>query len=444
MNCIMRDYLKNKKLIFGTVIIVSIGGTVALYFYIKWILHYIGYVSVSVSSNWLYMCLWILLLLVVCLAESLIVREIYMGRIERGRREREFGGRLDREEISKEIARQVREAKVLWTVYVGLPVVFNLLLLNYLSGGFVLSGQGGFSRYATIATLLRSRDEGQRREGIEEAVGSENRALGRYLAQIIRRKGGLSAMAAWAAGLRKDRVAAPALRELFKGGNEKQRAAAAIALSRIGDDTGMHYALNALKEGKEPKIDIIVALGNSQFVDAEDEIIRIASDETQPEPVRATAFWAISRFEQERFKRAFERDSKKFGFSPSRWVAPERKGWEPMLEAIKGRSQLLKCAGVQALRYTGPVKISRELIKLFESSGRREKCQRFAVKHFKYVEFEIVRFGLIRSEILRALAGIGDRGILKWLELVAEDRKNPDEVILIARGVARQIRKLKH
>jgi len=155
------------------------------------------------------------------------------------------------------------------------------------------------------------------------------------------------------------------------------------------------------------------------------------------------SFWAISKIEQERFKQAWERDSRTFGYDAGKWQSPARKGWGPMIPALKGKSPVLKCAAVQALRYAGPVEASKDLMEAFEAAEKFENCKRLAVKPYRYRTFEVVMSELFRSSVIRALSGVGDKSVVGWLDKVGDDRKNADEVILLARDLARQIRQLK-
>jgi hypothetical protein len=416
---------------------VALAGTVAMVFYIRWIAWYVGEVSTSVESNALHFLGWIGILLVVVCAEAVIVRDVY--RYVGGEKHRKVSGR---DEVAMEIKRQITETKILWTVYVAAPALLNLVLMNFLSGGFLFSGMGGFSQYATIATMLRSDDENEQLQGIEAAVASDNRKLGTYLADIIEERGAMAQYAAWATGMRRDFGAKEALRKLYLKGDKKQRASAIIALSEMKDFAVMEPALEDLKAGRQPTMNIIIGLGNVPYLAAEDTLIEMAADVKKPEPVRAACFWAISKMEQQRFREAWERDSVSFGYDPNTWKAPARKGWEPMVAALKGESAVLRCAAAQAMHYTGPPETSRELIEAFEAADKYENCKRLAIQPYKYKVFEVVQPGLFRSAVIRALAGVGDRNIVTWLDRVADDRSNADEVILLARDLARQIRNL--
>jgi HEAT repeat protein len=418
-------------------LVVSVAGTAGMYFYLKWLAWYIGEVSTSVERNAVYFLGWIGLLFVTMCAEALIIRDAH--RLFTAREEGHASGR---DEIALEIKRQVKETKTLWTVYLGAPALVNLLLMNYLSGGFVFSGITGYGQYATVATMMRSSDTAQRRRAIEDAVASSSPALGRNLAAVIAEKGELSALAAWAAGMRKDQQARPALRALYIEGNKDQRGNAVIALSEMKDFKIMDRVLADLEAGSEPRMPIIIAAGNVPYMAAEEALVRMAGDAAQPVPVRATAFWAISRIEQERFRLAWQQDSMTYGYNPKTWKSPPRQGWQPLVAALKDPSPVLRCGAVQALRYVGPIETSKDLIEAFEASGRLDKCERLSLQPYKFKAYDIVKPGLFRSDVIRALAGIGDRSVVGFLETVGNDRKNADEVILLAKDLARQIKNL--
>jgi len=417
--------------------VVSAAGTAGMYFYLKWLAWYIGEVSTSIERNAVYFLGFIGLLFVTMCAEGLIIREVH--RLFMAREEGHVSGR---DEIAMEIKRRVRETKTLWTVYLGAPAIVNLLLMNYLSGGFVFSGMTGYGQYATVATMMRSSDVAVRRKAIEDAVASQNPALGKNLAAVIAEKGELSALAAWAAGMRRDNAARPALRRLYIEGDKDQRGNAIIALSEMKDFKIMDKVLADLKAGREPRMPVIVAAGVVPYMAAEEILVQIAGDAAQPVPVRAASFWAISRIEQERFRLAWQQDSMTYGYNAKTWKSPLRQGWQPLVAALKDPSLVLRCGAVQALRYAGPVETSKDLIAAFEASGRLEKCERLSIQPYKFKAYEIVKPGLFRSEVIRGLAGIGDRNVVGFLEEVGNDKKNADEVILLAKDLARQIRNL--
>ena len=418
-------------------LVVSAAGTAGMYFYLKWLAWYIGEVSTSVERNALCFVGWIGMLFVTMCAEALLIRDAH--RLLMAREERHASGR---DEIALEIKRRVRETRTLWTVYLGAPALLNLLLMNFLSDGFVFSGITGYGQYATVATMMRSSDPVQRRRAIEDAVASSSPALGKNLAAVIAEKGELSALAAWAAGMRRDHAAKPALRRLYIEGDETQRGNAIIALSEMKDFKIMDRVLADMKAGRGPRMPVIIAAGNVPYMAAEEILVQIAGDKAQPVPVRAVSFWAISKIEQERFRLAWQQDSMTYGYNAKTWKSPLRQGWQPLVAALRDPSPVLRCGAVQALRYAGPVETSKDVIEAFEASGRFDKCEQLSVKPHKFKAFEIVKPGLFRSDVIRALAGIGDRSVVGFLDEVGEDKQNADEVILLAKDLARQIRNL--
>jgi HEAT repeat protein len=340
------------------------------------------------------------------------------------------------------IRRQMRETYALWFVFMGLPLLVNVLVMNSATGGYVLSGSGGLTRYATVATLLRSRDPVAQGQGVEESVGLTERSLGRYLAAIIAARGEHASEAAWAAATRGDEDAVVPLRWMFLKGDEEQRRRAVISLARLGDLRGAELAHKALMRGDGPELECIVALGLTAHEPAEDDLIALSANAERPDMIRAAAMWAVTEIEKGRFEAAYIQQ-KSPELTPSSMKVPRRRGFEPMLAALDGDSELLRCAAIQGLRYAGPVETAEPLMKVFDASGHMDKCQSFALEHHEKTRFELVRFGLVRSLIVDSLAGIGNRQIVTWLEKQADDRKNADEVILKARDLARQIRTLR-
>jgi hypothetical protein len=411
--------------------------TAAMILHVRWLVDFALNWSDDLILNSLHMAGLTAVLGLASVLEGLLVREAW----HRLRPEEELEG-LDREERKREVQRKIRETKILWTVFIGVPLVVNVLVINAASGGYVLSGQGGLTRFASVATMLRSDDPDVQARGIDESVGLTERKLGRYLSSIIAGRGRNASFAAWAAATRGDEEAVVPLRWLFLKGDPAQRQFAVISLARLGDRRGAELAHAALRAGETPQLECIIAVGLAGFDPAEPLLVEIGGDASRPEILRAAAFWAISEIEKDRFRRAYE-EQKAPDLTPETMKVPERRGYEPMLAALGGDSPVLMCAAVQALRYAGPVDTTGTLMALFERSGHLDKCQRLRVDHFEATSFEIVRFGLVRSQIIDTLAGIGDRSVAGWLERQAEDRENADEVILKARDLARQIRSLR-
>ena len=347
-----------------------------------------------------------------------------------------------RAKMRLKVKREIRETWTLWLVFMGLPLIVNVLVMNASSGGYVLSGQGGLTRYATVATLLRSQDPVAQGQGVEESVGLTEKSLGPYLATIIAGRGEHASEAAWAAATRGDEAAIRPLRWMFLKGDEEQRRRAVVSLARLGDGRGAQLALKALRRGDGPELECIVALGLVAHLPAEKALIELTDDTSRPEMIRAAAMWAVTEIEKGRFERAYL-EQKSPELTATTMKVPERKGFKPMLEALEGDSEMLRCAAIQGLRYAGPVETAEALMKVFEEAEHMDKCQSFALEHHEKTRYEIVRFGLIRSLVIDSLAGVGNRTIVGWLERQADDRKNADEVILKARDLARQIRALR-
>jgi HEAT repeat protein len=437
--------MKNRKMLLALAAASAAVLTVALVIYVRWVVDFTLHWSDDLNANALHMLGMTIPLAVVSLLEGLVIRDVW--HFVKGREQDddlELPGEREKsskERIRREVRRQVRETWTVWGAFIGIPLVLNVLLINWASGGYILSGQGGLSRYATVATMLRSPDPDVRHEGIFESVGLTERSLGVYLARIIAERGPQAEYAAWAAGTRGDEQAVVPLRWLFLEGDEEQRATAIISLARLGDRRGAELALMSARRAEEPQLESILALGLTAHQPAEDDLVELAADEDHPEVLRAAAMWAIGQIEQERFNEAFYAQ-RAGGLPLSEMQQPERRGHGPMLDALDGDSDVLRCAAVQSLGYSGPVESAQDLIDVFERSGHLDKCPSLAIVQHDVTRVDFVRSGLIRSHIINALAKIGNRRIVGWLEEQAEDRDNADEVILKARDLARQIRKL--
>jgi HEAT repeat protein len=444
--------MKNRKTLLALGAVAALLLTGAYILYARWLVDFVVNWSDDLVMNSLHLFGVCIPLALASAAEGMLMREgwhFYKGMTEpeeeidideprSGRRDR---ARDLRAKMRLKVKRQIRETWTLWLVFMGLPLLVNVLVMNASSGGYVLSGQGGLTRYATVATLLRSQDPVAQGMGVEESVGLTERSLGPYLARIIAARGEHASEAAWAAATRGDEDAVVPLRWMFLKGDEDQRRRAVISLARLGDRRGAELALKALRRGEGPELECVVSLGIAAHVPAEDHLVQLSGDAGRPEVIRAAAMWAVTEIEKARFERAYI-EQKSPDLTPRSMKVPERRGYEPMLEALDGDSQMLRCAAIQGLRYAGPVETADALTKIFDDSEHMDKCQSFALEHHENTRFEIVRFGLVRSLIIDSLAGIGNRQIVVWLEKQADDRENADEVILKARDLARQIRAL--
>jgi len=445
--------MKNRKTLLSLAGVAALLFTGAYILYARWMVDFVLNWSDDLVTNSLHLFGVCIPLALASLAEGMIMREgwhFYKGMTEPEEeidldepgRDRKDRSRELRAKVRRKIRRQIRETYSLWLVFMGLPLLVNVLVMNSATGGYVLSGSGGLTRYATVATLLRSRDPVAQRQGVDESVGLTERSLGRYLAAIIAARGEHASEAAWAAATRGDEDAVVPLRWMFLKGDEDQRRRALISLARLGDRRGAELALKALRRGEGLELECIVALGLTAHEPAEDDLVALSGDEEKPDMIRAAAMWSVTEIEKGRFEAAYiaQRSPE---LTPASMKVPQRRGFEPMLRALDGDSELLRCAAIQGLRYAGPIETAEPLMKLFDASGHMDKCQSLALEHHEKTRFELVKFGLVRSLIIDSLAGIGDRQIVTWLERQADDRKNADEVILKARDLARQIRTLR-
>jgi len=442
-------------------VMIVAGGAVALIltladvFYARWAVDFITNWSDDIMVNSMHLMGVVGLLGAACIVEGLLVREAwhwYRGltgpKVEVDEavlailedRPKDRRGQL--EARRKRLDRQMRETWTLWLVFLLAPFVVNALVLNSFTGGYILSGQRGLSRYATVATLLRSKDPADQYSGIDDAAGLTDRGLGRYLASIIAARGSQAGFAAWAAASRGDDEAVVPIRWLFLKGDMEQRRVAVVSLARLADLRGAVLAEAALERGEEPRLECIIALGLMAHEPAEDLLEALGGNLEEPEILRAAAFWAIYQIERARFNKAVAAQASP-DLTPGTMKVPERKGWKPMVAALGSSSPLMRCAAVQGLACAGPVETAADVMKAFEASGHLDKCQSLTVQGMKSTRYSIVREGLFRSLAIDSLALIGNRQIISWLEGQASDRKNADEVILKAKDLARQIRQLR-
>jgi len=429
---------KGSKILLWLIIgIVSIAGTIGFCYYTDWLTKFILEKSTSIQKNFLFLLCWIFFALFVSFLEALLVRKSY-----RGIGKVFLKSRAEESEILGEKVEEVKETRTMLSIYFLIPLILNTFAADKISNGGVFTNRGIFGKVGTMKTMLRSDDPESRREGIKMSVNSPGEDVGDLIANIIEEGGKLSGDAAWAAGIRQDRRSIKALKKLYLMGNEKQKGIAIVALSELKDYSLVTEAINDLRGRKGPLVHIVVALGNLGCLEAIEEISKIAGEKEKGRLIRASAFWAISMIEQERFRRAWFEDSSKPGFDPKKWVPPRRQGWEPLIDALSDKDRVLQCGAVQSLRYAGPIETSRKLMEFFESIDRFAKCDELKFEAYPLKIFFLVSAGLLRTHILKALSGIGDRGIVSWLEKIAEDKSNADEVIVIAKDLANQIKGL--
>lgn len=251
------------------------------------------------------------------------------------------------------------------------------------------------TRTVRVLTLLRSQNGQDRADAIHDAILlMGDKRVEDSLKRILTTPGEAREWAAYAAGIRNDTVLADALTRLLRTGTDRERAAAAVALARMGDERLIEAGMSAYGEMKALKNDILKAMGmlgrrsymRDKNIEAAGQFLAglIKSPALEIKP-KQLAIWAAGNFN-----------------------APEALlPLEGMLHG--GTDTATMCIGLEALGKIGSASSSPKLVEALYKFSKTAECPEVVYADFTKHEVLICSRINIIERLLHEIAHIGDR-----------------------------------
>lgn len=303
-----------------------------------------------------------------------------------------------------------------------IALAVNGAVFDYMGNGVLVSD----TKAVRVFTLLRSKDGQDRADAVNDAillVGDERVATA--LKRVIDQPGASREWAAYAAGIRGDEKLADSLVALLKSGNERERAAAAGALARLGDDRLIHYAPAVWPKMGALRGDLIKALGTLG-----------RGPKTAKRDIEAIGKFLVERLNEKSIKKELRRV---VIWAIGRFNAPE--GLLP-IEAIleAGADNATLCAGLEAIGRIGSASSSPRLVKALYEFDKTAQCPEVVFSDFTGHEVLITTRESVVERVLREIARIGDRRARPDIEKLAKDPSFSQTVRSMAAEIAFQMK----
>ena len=303
-----------------------------------------------------------------------------------------------------------------------ISLALNTAVFDYLGHGVLVSD----TRAIRVMTLLRSADGQDRADAVNDAiilVGDKRVASA--LKRVIDTPGQGREWAVYAAGVRNDQPLADSVVHLLKTGNERERAAAAVALARMKDHRLVQYASEAWSKMGALRGDLVKALGTlgrtptmseRDLKTAGEFLASLLEDRSLGKELRRVVIWAIGRFN-----------------APEGLLAIER-----LLESSADTATM--CAGLEAVGRIGSASSSPRLVKAIYTFDKSTQCPETTFKDFTGDEVLITERMNIIEHLLRDIARIGDRRARPEMEKLAKDQSFSQSVRSLAGEIAFQMK----
>ena len=386
--------------------------------------NYLQNASTSVVENFYLMGL---LMLTVCLSAAafglLLIRLIWGPAPEEPERRVQFADAA--EAAAADAAAEMRGLRVTGTkrVVVLLTVLAGIsILADQLGGGVLLTD----TRAVRVLTLLRSTAGQDRADAVNDAVllvGDVR--VQDALKRILTQPGEAREWAAYAAGVRKDEALEDDLLGLLRSGNDRERAAAAVALARMGDERLIVPAAQAYTEMKTLRGDILKAFGmlgrrvtmEKRNIEAAGNFLAgILSNPAETVKIKQSAVWAAGNFN-----------------------APEALlPIESMLHG--GADTATMCIGLEALGKIGSASSSPKLVAALHKFNKSSECPEVVYKDFSGHEVLICSRINIIERLLHEIAHIGDRSARPEILKLSNDNSFSPSVRRLAAEIAFQMK----
>ena len=301
-------------------------------------------------------------------------------------------------------------------------IVLNTLIFDAVGGGVLVSD----TRVHRVLTLLRSEDGQDRADATHDAIlftGDERitAALGR----VIDRPGAAREWALYAAGARHDTTLAASIVNLIKTGSPRERAAAATALARLGDERLIPLIPLAYPHAGELRGDLIKALG-----------MLGKGSQTSPEDVALAGEFLAGLLNEGQLDKELTRLTI---WALGRFDAPQ--GLEPIERLLHSSSDSgTLCTGLEALGRIGSADTSPKLIESIYKLDKTVSCPELVYRDFAGDEVLICSSVNLIERLLHEIAHIGDRRAKPEMEKLAKDETFSKQVRAMAGEIAFQMK----
>lgn len=391
--------------------------TTLMFLYIKPASRHIAEISHSVTQNFYLLGGFMLLAMIACLFQTLLVVRLVWG----PQVNKESRG-LDEEDddIAKMRAMRVTGTKKALVFFV--LIALNMFLFDQIGQGVIITD----TRAYLVLTQLRSPNGQHRANAVGDAImltGDER--ITSALGQILDTDGDAREWAAYAAGARKDVALSDSLVQLLKTGKASERAAAAVALARLGDPRLIPLARLAWPHMGKLQGDLIMALGmlGKQQNTTKDDLslvgtflVEILEGGGLSEELKRVVIWALGEFN-----------------------APEGlKPIERLLDVPSDNATF--CTGLEALGKIGSADTSPRLIKALYEIDKKQSCPEIIYRDNTGHEVLICSSANIIDRLLYEIANIGDRRAMPTMEKLADDPSFSERARNMAREIAFQMK----
>jgi HEAT repeat protein len=353
-----------------------------------------------------------------------VIRLIWGPAIEQ--KHRPIDDSEDEESLDEAVAMRGMRATGTKKIAVFLAVLaINVTVFDILGKGVLISD----TRAVKVMTLLRSQDGQDRADAVTDAiilVGDPR--IEAALIDVIEKPGASREWAAYAAGIRHDQKSRDALVTLLKTGNDRERAAAAVALARLGDDRLIDLAANAYTAMKTLNGDILKALG------------MLGYDERTPKDSLAAAGRFLTKCLTDPKVRADEKRLELVLWAIGRLRAPEALlTIEDLLAS--GVNNAVMCIGLEAIGRIGSASSSPKLLEAIPKfRDGNPSCPEVVYADFTGHEVLLTKRMTIVERLLHEIAHIGDRRARPEILKISKDKHYAKTVRSLAAEIAFQMK----
>jgi HEAT repeat protein len=304
-------------------------------------------------------------------------------------------------------------------------IAANIILFDRLGSGFLFSD----TRTYRVTTLLRSPNGQDRADAVHEAIlliGDHR--VANALKRVIEKPGQAREWAAYAIGIRNDVALAESLSLLLQTGNPREKAAASMALARLGDERLIPIAPEAYAHANDLKGDLVKALGmlgqmtlprigDENRTTAGTFLAGILQEKNLSKEMTGITIWALGQFEAPQGLEAIE----------------------AIVHATKDTVAL--CTGIEALGKIGSQDTSPKLIKMITQVDKNTRCPEAVYKDFAGDEVLLSSGINVVERLLYEIGRIGDPRAQAEMETLQKNTAFPETIRRLAGEIAYRLKR---